>query len=81
MLKPTSLLRIFEILWIIAAIIAFGLGLKHLITGETDGQSYYYLFFIGIMGLIMAFIKRKSRLWIQKKEEELARQNNTGSDQ
>ena len=68
MWSPTKLMRIFEILWIIAAIISLFMAVRNLIRSYDNPSEYVYLFVICGLCIFMAIIKRKSRHFILKRE-------------
>lgn len=68
MWSPTKLMRIFEILWIIAAIVSLTLAILNIIRNYGSPAEYVYLFVIAGLCIVMAVIKRKSRHFILKRE-------------
>lgn len=68
MWSPTKLMRIFEILWIIAAIVSFTIAIIYMIRSYCSPAEYIYLFVICGLCITMAIIKRKSRHFILKRE-------------
>lgn len=68
MFNPTKLMKIFEILWISAALIALVMAIVKLANGAPS-TSYGYLFMITGLCTAMFFIKRKSRQWLQAREQ------------
>ena len=68
MWSPTKLMRIFEILWIIAAIVSFTLAILNMVRNYGSPAEYLYMFLICGLCIIMAIIKRKSRHFILKRE-------------
>lgn len=68
MWSPTKLMRIFEVLWIVAAIIALIIAILNVIRDAGSPEEYIYLFVITGLCIIMAMIKRSSRRFILKRE-------------
>lgn len=70
MWSPTKLMRIFEVLWLVAAGISLGMAIYYIASGRGTAAEYVYLFVIAGLCVLMSFIKRKSRLFILKREQE-----------
>ena len=68
MWSPTKLMRIFEILWIIAAIVSFTIAIVKMVQSNGSPAEYVYMFVICGLCIVMAIIKRKSRHFILKRE-------------
>lgn len=74
MFNPTKLMKIFEVLWISAAIIALVMGITKLASGA-EATSYGYLFMITVLCSVMFVIKRKSRQWLEARDAQRQSQN------
>ncbi len=60
-------MRIFEILWVTAAIISSVMGIVKVVSGQSSTE-YTYLFLITGLCIAMFYIKRNSRRWLLRRE-------------
>ncbi len=75
-------MKIFEMLWLIASIIALALAIKRAIEGEAYGSYIYITVFTAAVAFFMYHFKKKNRLYLEnhyrKKFEERQRADKTG---
>lgn len=69
MFNPTKLMKIFEVLWISAAVIALVMGIIKLV-GGAPATAYGYLFMITLLCSGMFVVKRKSRQWLEARDAQ-----------
>lgn len=75
MFNPVKLMKIFEVAWLIIAGISFIMGIYHSILSKGQDAAYPYLFVITVLALLMFYIKRKNRHFIEKRKSN-ENQNN-----
>lgn len=62
-----KLMKIFEMAWLIIAAISLTLTAYHLLTGEQQNTAYPYLILVFVLALIMFFIKRNARKYMERR--------------
>lgn len=70
MLNPIKLMKIFEVAWLVIAGISLTMGIYQISTQSLDGAAYPYLFLVFGLAILMFFIKRSNRKFMEKRQAE-----------
>jgi hypothetical protein len=70
-------MKIFEILWLVAAVIAITIAILRGLKGETYGNYLYIAVFTSAISLFMYRFKKKNRLFLEERQK---RKQNSSSN-
>ncbi len=77
------MMKIFEVLWLIASLIALALAVKRAVEGQAYGSYIYITVFTAAVAFFMYHFKKKNRLYLEnhyrkKIEERQKTEENNG---
>ena len=70
MFNAVKLMKIFEVAWLTIAAISFIMGVYQLLFQPSKSDSFPYLFLICGLAIMMFFVKRGSRKFIEKRKSQ-----------
>lgn len=59
----------FEIAWLLAVVAAFGVGIFNVISDPVFDYRVYFPFIVGVLCLIVYFMIRNHRIFLEKQEK------------